>query len=260
MSVQGARAQIPVLPTYARADVTIVRGEGCRVWDDAGGEYLDFVAGIAVVGLGHLHPAPLAAAQAQLEQLWHASNLYFTEPMARLATLLSARLGGAQAFFCNSGTEANEAAIKYARKATGRAGIVALDGGFHGRTLGALSATGQPPKWDGFGPLVPGVRFARPNDIESLEAAVTPGGDVALIMLEPVLGEGGVVPLERGVRAGGCRDRSRDGRAALRRRGPGRDGPHRDVLRPRAARDRARSRDAGEGAGERASDRRAPRP
>ena len=176
--------------------MTIVRGDGCRVWDDAGREYLDFVAGIAVVGLGHGHPAALAAAQGQLERLWHASNLYYTEPMARLAALLSERIGGAQAFFCNSGAEANEAAIKYARKATGRTGIVALDGGFHGRTLGALSATGQPAKWDGFGPLVPGVRFARPNDIESLEAAVMPGGDVAVILIEPVLGEGGVVPLE----------------------------------------------------------------
>jgi acetylornithine/N-succinyldiaminopimelate aminotransferase len=176
--------------------VTIVRGEGCRVWDDAGREYLDFVAGIAVVGLGHLHPAPLAAAQSQLEQLWHASNLYFTEPMMRLATRLSERVGGAQAFFCNSGAEANEAAIKYARKATGRSAVVALEGSFHGRTFGALSATGQPPKWEGFGPLVPGIRFARPNDLESLEAAVTPSGDLALILIEPVLGEGGVVPLD----------------------------------------------------------------
>jgi acetylornithine/N-succinyldiaminopimelate aminotransferase len=185
-----------VLPTYARADVTIVRGDGARVWDEHGRAYLDFVAGIAVVGLGHVHPAPLAAAQAQLERLWHASNLYWTEPMARLAGLLSARLGGAQAFFCNSGAEANEAAIKYARKATGRAGVVALEGGFHGRTFGALSATGQPSKWEGFGPLLPGIRFARPNDVESLEAAVSPGRDTALILLEPVLGEGGVVPLE----------------------------------------------------------------
>jgi acetylornithine/N-succinyldiaminopimelate aminotransferase len=185
-----------LLPTYARAEVTIVRGEGCRVWDDAGREYLDFVAGIAVVGLGHLHPAPLAAAQSQLEQLWHASNLYFTEPMTRLATRLSERVGGAQAFFCNSGAEANEAAIKYARKATGRSAVVALEGSFHGRTFGALSATGQPPKWEGFGPLVPGIRFARPNDVESLEAAVTPSGDLALILIEPVLGEGGVVPLD----------------------------------------------------------------
>jgi acetylornithine aminotransferase len=105
-------------------------------------------------------------------------------------------MGGARAFFCNSGAEANEAAIKYARKATGRPGIVALDGGFHGRTLGALSATGQPSKWEGFGPLVPGMRFARPNEIESLEAAVSPGGETAAILLEPVLGEGGVVGLD----------------------------------------------------------------
>ena len=195
-SVGDLRAAI--LPTYARADITIVRGEGCRVWDDAGREYLDFVAGIAVVGLGHCHPAVLAAAQAQLELLWHASNLYYTEPMARLAGLLSERLGGGQSFFCNSGAEANEAAIKYARKATGRAAVVALDGGFHGRTLGALSATGQPSKWEGFGPLVPGVRFAAPNDVESLEAAVMPGGDVAVLLIEPVLGEGGVIPLEEG--------------------------------------------------------------
>ena len=191
-------AREAVLPTYARADVTIVRGEGSRVWDAEGREYLDFGGGIAVVGLGHRHPAVTDAAHAQLDRLWHASNLYWTEPMLRLAGLLSDRLGGAQAFFCNSGAEANEAALKVARKATGRTGIVALEGGFHGRTLGALSATGQPAKWEGFGPLVPGMTFARPNDVESLEAAVTPGGDLAAIFVEPVLGEGGVVPLEEG--------------------------------------------------------------
>ena len=185
-----------VLPTYARADVTIVRGEGCRVWDDAGREYLDFVAGIAVVGLGHRAPGPLAAAHEQLDRLWHASNLYWTEPMLQLASALAERFPGGKAFFCNSGAEANEAALKIARKATGRTRIVALEGGFHGRTLGALSATGQPGKWEGFGPLVPGVAFARPNDVESLEAALAPAADTALILLEPVLGEGGVIPLE----------------------------------------------------------------
>jgi len=187
-----------VLPTYARADLTVVRGEGCRVWDDEGRAYLDFGAGIAVVGLGHRHPAVTEATHAQLDRLWHASNLYWTEPMLRLAGLLSERLGGGQAFFCNSGAEANEAALKVARKATGRSGIVALEGGFHGRTYGALSATGQPGKWEGFGPLVPGFSFARPNDVESLEAAVAPGGELAAILLEPVLGEGGVLPLEEG--------------------------------------------------------------
>ena len=192
--LQGRRAA--VLPTYARADVTIVRGEGCRVWDDAGRAYLDFGGGIAVVALGHRHPAVTAAAHAQLDELWHASNLYWTEPMLRLAGLLGERLGGAQAFFCNSGAEANEAAFKVARKATGRARIVALDGGFHGRTLGSLSVTGQPAKWEGFGPLVPGVSFAQPNDVESLERAAAPGAELAAIVLEPILGEGGVVPLE----------------------------------------------------------------
>ncbi len=185
-----------VLPTYARADVTIVRGDGCRVWDDEGREYLDFVAGIAVVALGHCAPAPLAAAREQLDRLWHASNLYWTEPMLELAGRLADRFPGGKAFFCNSGAEANEAALKIARKATGRTRIVALEGGFHGRTLGALSATGQPSKWEGFGPLVPGVAFARPNDIESLEAALAPASDTALILLEPILGEGGVIALE----------------------------------------------------------------
>ena len=193
---RGSRAA--VLPTYARADLTVVRGEGCRVWDDEGRAYLDFGAGIAVVGLGHRHPAVTEATHAQLDRLWHASNLYWTEPMLRLAGLLSERLGGGQAFFCNSGAEANEAALKVARKVTGRSRIVALEGGFHGRTYGALSATGQPGKWEGFGPLVPGFSFARPNEVESLEAAVSPGGELAAILLEPVLGEGGVLPLEEG--------------------------------------------------------------
>jgi len=183
-----------LLPTYARTDLTIVRGSGCRVWDDEGRVYLDFGGGIAVVSLGHCHPAPLAAARDQLERLWHASNLYRTEPAEQLAGLLSERFGGAQAFFCNSGAEAIEAALKYARKATGKAGIVALEGGFHGRTLGALSATGQPAKREPFAPLVPGVRFVLPNDVDALRAAVS--DEVGLVLLEPILGEGGVVPLD----------------------------------------------------------------
>jgi predicted acetylornithine/succinylornithine family transaminase len=190
----ASRALDRLLPTYARADVTIVRGEGARVWDEHGREYLDFGSGIAVVALGHRHPAPLAAARAQLDRLWHASNLYRTEPAEELAARLSGRFGGAQAFFCNSGTEAVEAALKYARKATGRPGVVALEGGFHGRTLGALSVTGQPAKREPFGPLVPGVRFVEPNDVDALRAA--DDEEVGLILLEPVLGEGGVVPLE----------------------------------------------------------------
>jgi acetylornithine/N-succinyldiaminopimelate aminotransferase len=183
-----------LLPTYARADLTVVRGDGRRVWDADGREYLDFGGGIAVVSLGHCHSAPLAAAQAQLDRLWHVSNLYRTEPAEELASLLSARFGGAQTFFCNSGAEAVEAALKYARKSTGKPGVVALEGSFHGRTLGALSATGQPGKRAAFAPLVPGVRFVPPNDVDALREAAD--GEVGLILLEPILGEGGVVPLD----------------------------------------------------------------
>ena len=176
-----------------RRGVTFVEGDGVWLTDDAGQEYLDFAAGIAVVGLGHRHPAPLAAAHAQLDKLWHASNLYGTEPGRALAQRLSDRFGGAQAFFCNSGAEANEAALKYARKATGKTGVIALEQSFHGRTMGALSVTGQPAKRAAFEPLVPGARFAKPNDVESLRAAAS--DDVGLVLLEPVLGEGGVIPL-----------------------------------------------------------------
>ncbi|MGH3135231.1 MAG: aspartate aminotransferase family protein [Gaiellaceae bacterium] len=183
-----------LLPTYARADLTIARGEGARVWDSDGCEYLDFGGGIAVVSLGHCHAAPLAAAREQLGRLWHASNLYRTEPAEELAARLSERFDGAQAFFCNSGAESIEAALKYARKATGRPGVVALEGSFHGRTLGALSVTGQPAKRETFAPLVPGVRFVPPNDVAALEAAVD--DEVGLILLEPILGEGGVIPLD----------------------------------------------------------------
>jgi acetylornithine/N-succinyldiaminopimelate aminotransferase len=185
--------QNALLPTYPETRVTFVEGDGVWLTDHAGKKYLDFAAGIAVVSLGHRHPAPLAAAHAQLDKLWHASNLYGTEPGRVLAQRLSDRFGGAQAFFCNSGTEANEAALKYARKATGKTGVIALEQSFHGRTMGALSVTGQPAKRAAFEPLVAGARFATPNDIESLHAAAS--DDVGLVLLEPVLGEGGVIPL-----------------------------------------------------------------
>jgi acetylornithine/N-succinyldiaminopimelate aminotransferase len=186
----SAVAGAAVLPSYARQDIAFVRGEGAWLEDDEGRRYLDFVAGIAVVGLGHCHPAPLAAAEAQLHELWHVSNLYWSEPMLALAERLSARFGGAQAFFCNSGAEAIEAALKYARKATGKPGIVALENSFHGRTFGALAVTGQPAKRTAFEPLVPGVSFAHLNDADSLAAAV--GEDTGCILVEPVQGEGGI--------------------------------------------------------------------
>jgi acetylornithine/N-succinyldiaminopimelate aminotransferase len=183
-----------LLPTYPPTKVGFVEGDGVWLIGDDGRRYLDFAAGIAVVSLGHRHAAPLAAAHAQLDRLWHASNLFSTEPGAELARLLSDRFGGAQAFFCNSGAEANEAALKYARKATGKPGAIALEGSFHGRTLGALAVTGQPAKRAAFEPLAP-ARFAKPNDTASLHAAA--GDDVGAILLEPVIGEGGVIPLSR---------------------------------------------------------------
>jgi acetylornithine/N-succinyldiaminopimelate aminotransferase len=181
-----------LLPTYVRQDVTFVGGDGAWLVDDGGERYLDLVAGIAVVGLGHCHPAPLRAAEEQLGRLWHTSNLYWTEPMQALAGRLSDRFGGARAFFCNSGAEAIEAALKWARRATGKPGVVALESSFHGRTLGALSVTGQPDKRAAFEPLLPDISFAQLNDPDSLAAAVGPG--TGAILLEPVQGEGGVHP------------------------------------------------------------------
>ncbi len=185
-------ALAPVLPVYARHDLTFVSGDGCTLVSASGDRYLDLVAGIAVVGLGHCHPAPLTAATEQLERLWHVSNLYWTEPMSTLAGLLSERFGGAQAFFCNSGAESVEAALKLARKATGRPGVVAVEGSFHGRTLGALSVTGQPAKRAGFEPLLAGVSFVPLDDVDALAAAV--GAETGCVIVEPVQGEGGVRP------------------------------------------------------------------
>ncbi len=186
----NALAQTHLLPTYARHNVTFVEGDGAWLVDADGKRYLDLLAGIAVVALGHRHPAPLQAAHAQLDKLWHTSNLFFTEPMQELAGKLSDRFGGADAFFCNSGAESIEAALKWARKVTGRSEFVALDDSFHGRTMGALSVTGQPGKRAPFEPLVPGAIFATP---ETLADHVGPA--TAAILLEPVQGEGGVHPL-----------------------------------------------------------------
>ncbi len=182
-----------VMATYPRSDVTFVSGQGSWLVDADGNRCLDCLGGLAVIALGHCNPIVAQAAHEQLDRLWHASNLYWTEPMETLAERLSARFGGASSFFCNSGAEANEAALKYARKATGKPGVVALEGGFHGRTLGALSVTGQPAKRVPFEPLSPGATFVAPNDIEALVAAVGP--DTGCILLEPILGEGGVHPL-----------------------------------------------------------------
>ena len=220
----------PVLlrPT-PRFGVTFVEGDGARLTADDGSTYLDFAGGIAVVGLGHGHPEVVAAAHRQLDRLWHVSNLYWTEPMADLADRLSARFGGAQAFFCNSGAEAVEAALKYARKATGRHAVAALEGSFHGRTLGALAVTGQPAKRQAFEPLPGPVAFARPND-DRLARGRDRAGDGAR---HPGAGprRGRRRPARARVPGSGGRARGGARRAAGLRRDPDRRGEDGDVLR-----------------------------
>ena len=185
----------PFMPTYGAPAVRIVRGEGCKLWDDQGNEYLDFLAGIAVVGLGHANPEIADAIAEQARTLVHVSNLYGTVPGTDVAITLDRLLGGGgQIFFTNSGAEAIECAIKLARKwgGHGRYGVVSAYGSFHGRTLGALHATGQPAKWEGFQPLPEGFRHVAWNDLAALEAAIDPS--VAAVLLEPIQGEGGVHP------------------------------------------------------------------
>jgi predicted acetylornithine/succinylornithine family transaminase len=185
----------PFMPTYGAPAVRIVRGEGCKLWDEEGNEYLDFLAGIAVVGLGHANPEIADAIAEQARTLVHVSNLYGTVPGTDVAITLDRLLGGGgQIFFTNSGAEAIECAIKLARKwgGHGRYGVVSAYGSFHGRTLGALHATGQPAKWEGFQPLPEGFRHVAWNDLEALEAAIDPS--VAAVLLEPIQGEGGVHP------------------------------------------------------------------
>jgi acetylornithine/N-succinyldiaminopimelate aminotransferase len=187
-----------VMPTYGRYPLTLVRGAGTRVWDDDGRAYLDFAGALGVTAIGHSHPAWTRAVHDQVDRLDLVSNLYTTEPQAwlsqRLADLLP--VPDARVFFCNSGAEANEAAIKLVRRwglPLGKPAIVALDGSFHGRTVAALAATGQPAKRSVFEPLVDWFRFVPPNDLAALDLALGP--DVAAVLLEPVLGEGGVLPL-----------------------------------------------------------------
>lgn len=185
----------PFMPTYGAPAVRIVRGEGCTLWDEDGNEYLDFLAGIAVVGLGHANSEIADAIAEQARTLVHVSNLYGTIPGTDVAITLDRLLGGGgQVFFTNSGAEAIECSIKLARKwgGPGRFGIVSANGSFHGRTLGALHATGQPAKWEGFQPLPEGFRHVEWNNLAALENAID--STVAAVLLEPIQGEGGVYP------------------------------------------------------------------
>ncbi|KAB2896791.1 MAG: aminotransferase class III-fold pyridoxal phosphate-dependent enzyme, partial [Dokdonella sp.] len=198
----GARYWLPV---YQPRAIVLERGLGARVWDRDGRDYIDFAAGIAVTSLGHGDADLLAALTTQASRLWHASNVFYTEPPLRLAQELVEAAGFAErVFLCNSGTEANEAAIKLARKwaaAHGRAPerrtILSFHGSFHGRTLAAVTATAQPKYQQGFEPLPAGFRHAPFNDVDAVEAAFA-AGDIAAVLVEPVQGEGGVVPAAPG--------------------------------------------------------------
>jgi acetylornithine/N-succinyldiaminopimelate aminotransferase len=178
-----------VIPSYARQPVEFVRGEGARLWDAEGNEYLDFLCGISVTNVGHCHPRVVEAVREQTARLMHASNLFYTEPAMRLAERLAASSLGGKVFFCNSGAEANEAAIKLVRKARPGGDVVVVHGAFHGRTYGALSATPQESKQAPFAPLVPGFRAVEPTP-----AAVAGAVDehTAAVLLEPIQGESGV--------------------------------------------------------------------
>ena len=196
-----------VMKTYTRYPITLERGSGCRVWDTEGREYLDFVAGIATCTLGHAHPAMVEAVTKQIQTLHHVSNLYYTAAQGLLAKWLVENSCADRAFFCNSGAEANEGAIKLARKyahtVRGIADpvIITAHASFHGRTLATLTATGQPKYQQGFSPLVPGFEYVPYNDIAALEQAIADLDKdqprVAAILLEALQGEGGVRPGDR---------------------------------------------------------------
>ena len=186
-----------VMPTYARMPVSFVRGEGSRLYDDAGKEYLDALTGIAVCGLGHAHPKVAAAIAQQATTLLHTSNLYRIEPQERLATRLCAIAGMDNAFFCNSGAEANEAAIKIARlfghsRNVAAPAVVVVDDSFHGRTMATLTATGNRKVQAGFEPLLGGFVRAPYDDVASIEKIAANDKNVVAVLVEPILGEAGV--------------------------------------------------------------------
>jgi acetylornithine/N-succinyldiaminopimelate aminotransferase len=194
------RASAVLVGNYKQQPIAIVRGEGCHVYDADGRRYLDMIAGIATVGLGHCHPRLVEVLGDQARRLWHASNVVYSTPQIELAERICANSFAERVFFCNSGAEANEAALKLARRwqrirGEDRFEIVAFERSFHGRSLFTVTATGQPKYWEGFEPMVPGVLHARYNDLDSVREKVGPR--TAAILVEPVQGEGGVRPATR---------------------------------------------------------------
>jgi len=201
MDIQKTDTQIQgdkyMFQTYGRFPITLVRGEGCRVWDEKGKEYLDFVGGIAVCALGHSSPLVTKVLEEQSKILVHVSNLYYTVPQLNLAKLMVENSFADRVFFCNSGAEANEAAMKLARRFSNekfgenRHMIISMEGSFHGRTIATMSATGQDKIKKGYNPLLEGFKFVPFNDLPGLEKAVD--DSVCAVILEPIQGEGGVV-------------------------------------------------------------------
>jgi predicted acetylornithine/succinylornithine family transaminase len=195
---QMARDYLP--PNYGDRSILLVRGEGARVWDDQGKEYLDFLSGISVNNLGHCHPAVTAAVQKQVAEFVHCSNLYLIEPQIRLAKRLCELSFAEQVFFANSGAEANEAALKLARRwskrhfGPGRHEVITFENSFHGRTMAMISATAQAKVQKDYEPLLEGFRYARLNDLDSVMAVLSER--TCAIMLEPLQGEGGITPAE----------------------------------------------------------------
>ncbi len=200
-TMTAVRSGAHLLQNYGRAPITIVKGEGCELIDDEGNRYLDFVAGIAVCALGHAHPEITAAIAGQAATLVQCSNLFSHEPAGKLADELAERSGFDRVFFCNSGAEANEAAIKLARKYAFRRGepqrtkIVSCRGSFHGRTFGALAATDNAKYQEGFAPLPAGFSFTPFNDTQALSSAID--DETAAFLVEPIQGESGVKPATR---------------------------------------------------------------
>jgi len=185
-----------IFQTYGRFPIAFVRGEGAWLWDDEDKRYLDFLSGIAVCNLGHCHPAVVKAATAQMERLIHVSNFFYTEPQAELARQLTEHCFADRVFFCNSGAEANEAALKLARRYGNAAGgeprneIITMQASFHGRTFATLAATGQAKVQEGFAPLMPGFVYVPFNDFDAVRTAVN--ARTCAVLLEPIQGEGGV--------------------------------------------------------------------
>ncbi|HSP77158.1 MAG TPA: acetylornithine transaminase [Myxococcaceae bacterium] len=196
------KAKAHMLQNYRQQPIVLERGQGSRVWDAEGRQYLNLLAGIATVALGHCHPEVVAAVKAQVDKLWHVSNVFYSEPQIELATRLTTAAGLERAFFCNSGAEANEALIKLARKAMKDRGsperheLITFENSFHGRTLATVTATGQAKYQQGFEPLPPGFLHVPYGDLEAVRRAVGP--HTAAILVEPIQGEGGVLPAPAG--------------------------------------------------------------